>query len=233
MQIDSWPCALPDGRVSDELAIRTGPGETRLRLLVIPPLFAEHNLLRRQIVEVMRNFQAAEIDAILPDLPGQNESLQPLNAQTIAFWTDAMAEASRAFGAAKILAIRSGALLVPSDAGGWLYAPHSGAKLLRGMIRARVIASREAGQAENSEDLFERGRQEGLTLGGWPINAEMFRELEAATPPTRDGLLEIDQRDIGGPGLWLRAEPGESAEQAARLAQIILTDIPDDAKANA
>ena len=233
MIVDTWPCKSADGHVSEELAVHLKTEGSTFRVLVIPPLFAEHNLMRRQLVEVMRQLHSARVDCVLPDLPGQNESLEPLSKQTLGCWRDAVVEASRTFDATSILAVRSGALLVPENAEGWLYAAQPGAKLLKGMIRARVIASREAGVTESSDDLFKLGRQEGITLGGWQIGASMFGELEAATTPAQTKWVEIAQKDVGGPGLWLRAEPDENAAQAAKLAEIILSDIPEEAKASA
>ena len=129
-------------------------------------------------------------------------------------------------GVTHVLAVRSGALIVPPGLPGWSYAPQSGSKLLRAMVRARTIASREAGQAESSDDLFAMGRKSGLELAGWPIGPAMFRELEPAEPLAGDILTEGSQGEVGGAGLWLRAEPGDSPEQAAKLAAIITAGIP-------
>ena len=80
--IGNWPCTLPDGTVSEELIVRHGAG-SEPRLLVIPPLYGEHNLMRRMLVETMRRLADAQIDTVLPDLPGWNESLQSLEKQTL------------------------------------------------------------------------------------------------------------------------------------------------------
>lgn len=224
--IGIWPCTLPDGAVSEELVASQGTGD-RPKLLIIPPLFSEQNLMRRQLAELMRKLAEAGIDSVLPDLPGWNESLQPLEKQTLAFWRSAMAEAAQVHGARHVLAVRSGAILIPETLTGWSYAPHSGAKLLRAMIRARTIASREAGQAETSEEIYELGRRDGVMLAGWPISAAMFAELEVAEPAERDGLVEIKQGQVGGPALWLRAEAAEDAEQVKSLAGIIAAGIAD------
>ncbi len=132
-----------------------------------------------------------------------------------------MTAAAEALGATHVLAIRAGALIAPKGLPGWYYAAQSGPKLLRGMIRARTIAAREAGIAESSEALMLQGRDRGLRLGGWRIGAAMFRELETAEPALAPGQSDIAQTQVGGPGLWLRAEPDEDAGQAERLATII------------
>ena len=222
--IGSLSCTLPGGAVCEELVVQFG-AQTEQTLLIIPPLFSEHNLMRRQLVQLMRKLEEAGIGSVLPDLPGWNESIAPLEEQTLAFWRDAMGEAARKTQATHVLAVRSGALLIPPALTGWTYAPQSGAKLLRGMIRARTIASREAGQSETSDALYALGREQGLMLAGWPIGAEMFGELEVAELPARECLVEIKQGQIGGPALWLRAEAGEDAEQAASLAGIIANGI--------
>lgn len=227
--IGTWPCTLPGGRVSEELVLRFGESSGP-KILIIPPLFSEHNLMRRQLVQLMRKLADAGIGSVLPDLPGWNESLQPLETQTLAFWREAMAQAARANGATHVLAVRSGAVLTPPALQGWSYAPQSGAKLLRGMVRARTIASRETGQPETSEDIYQLGRTQGAMLAGWRIGVAMFSELELAEPPKHDALVEIKQGQVGGPALWLRAEAAEDTEQVASLAGIINSGLAESAQ---
>lgn len=192
-----------------------------LRVLVCPAWFDEANKLRRFTVEVMRRLDAAGIDTLLPDLPGCNESLAPLQGQTLAGWRTGIASAADELRATHVLAIRAGALIAPAGLPGWHYAAQSGPKLLRAMIRARTIAAREAGIAETSEGLMAQGRETGLTLGGWNVGAALFRALASAEPELAPGQSDIAQSSLGGPGLWLRAEPDEDAGQAERLAATI------------
>ena len=77
--------------------------------------------------------------------------------------------------------------------------------------------------------LMAAGREAGLVLGGWSIGAAMFRELETAEPSLAAGQSDLAQSTIGGPGLWLRAEPDEDAGQADRLAAFIAENIGDSA----
>jgi hypothetical protein len=128
-----------------------------------------------------------------------------------------------------VLAIRAGALVAPAGLPDWHYAAQSGPKLLRGMLRARTIAAREAGISETSEALMTLGREAGLILSGWPIGAAMIRALESAEPALAPGQCDIAQTQVGGPGLWLRAEPGEDAGQADRLAAIIAQSLMEPA----
>ncbi|MBA4051381.1 MAG: hypothetical protein C0472_05740 [Erythrobacter sp.] len=196
-----------------------------LRLLICPAWFDEANKLRRFTLEVMRRLDRAGVDCLLPDLPGCNESLAPLERQTLEGWRAAMTAAAQDLRATHVLAIRGGALIAPPALPGWHYAAQSGPKLLRGMIRARTIAAREAGVAETSEALMAEGRAQGLTLGGWGIGPAMFAALEMAEPALAHGQSDLAQSAIGGPGLWLRAEPGEDAAQADRLAGRIVQSL--------
>ena len=227
--IFTWNHPAPDGGPpSEELLVAFDRGRTA-RVLVCPAWFDEANKLRRFTLEVMRRLDAAGIDSLLPDLPGCNESLAPLEHQTLAGWRAGMAAAAEALGATHVLAIRAGALVAPATLPGWHYAAQTGPKLLRGMIRARTIAAREAGMAETSEGLMAQGRESGLVLGGWPIGAAMFRELDTAEPALAPGQTDIAQSMVGGPGLWLRAEPDEDAGQADRLAALIAESIGNSA----
>ncbi|MBU6269543.1 MAG: hypothetical protein KGN34_18505 [Sphingomonadales bacterium] len=215
----TWPCPTPDGSLAPELALIAGSGGPR-RVLVVPALFEEANKLRRFTVETMRRLEAAGIDAILPDLPGTNESLQPLEPQTPAHWRAAMAAAAAHFGATHVLALRGGALVAPAGLPGWLLAPVKGANVLRQMLRARIMAQREAGVEETQEALLATGKVNGLELAGYPLGAAFLAEFAALEAET-GGRMTVTPDLLDGPGLWLRAEPGESAAQADALASIV------------
>lgn len=219
--IFTWNTPAADGALAgEELLVAFDRGRA-VRVLVCPAWFDEANKLRRYTLEVMRRLDGAGIDSFLPDLPGCNESLSPLADQTLAGWRAAAEAAAGTLGATHVLGIRAGALIAPAALPGWHYAAQSGPKLLRGMIRARTIAAREAGIAETTEGLMTQGRSNGLTLGGWTIGAGLFAALEGAEPALGPGQGDITQSMLGGPGLWLRAEPDEDAGQADRLAALI------------
>ncbi len=200
------------------------------RVLVLPAWFDEANKLRRFTLEVMRRLDVAGIDSLLPDLPGCNESLVPLADQTLDSWRVAAAAAAEALGATHVLAIRAGALVAPQGLPGWHYAAQSGPKLLRAMIRARTIAAREAGKFETYEGLVALGRAEGLTLSGWHLGAAIVGALEAAEPALGPAQSDIPQTALGGPGLWLRAEPDDDAGQADRLAAVIAQNLAESVR---
>jgi hypothetical protein len=214
--ISAWPG--PDG---DEYALAFDRGRER-RLLILPALFDEGNKLRHFTVEVMRRLDAAGIDAFLPDLPGCNESLAPLEGQTLDSWGVAAEAAAAYFRATHLLTIRGGDLCAPDSLPALRYAPATGPALLRALLRARIIAANEAGTDEDREALLERGRREGLELAGYRLGAQMVRELETAEPTGGAALANIAQGDLGSAGLWLRAEPDHSPEQAEALAARVI-----------
>lgn len=214
--MSAWPA--PEG---EEYALAFDQGRKH-RVLVLPALFDEANKLRRFTVEAMRRLDGAGIDAFLPDLPGCNESLALLEAQTLHDWQQAAEAAAEHFGATHVLAIRGGALSAPDGLPAWRYAPVTGASILRAMLRARVLASKEAGVEENRDALLEWGRDSGLELAGYRLGAEMIRELETAEPSGGAALANIAQTDLGGAGLWLRAEPGDDPVQSTTLAALVV-----------
>jgi hypothetical protein len=217
--IAAW--SAPNG--GEEYAVAFDRGRAR-RVLVLPALFDEANKLRRLTVETMRRLDAAGIDAFLPDLPGCNESLAALEAQTLQGWREAAEAAAGTFGATHVLTIRGGALCAPPELPAWRYAPATGASILRAMLRARVIADKEAGIAATREGLLEQSRENGLELAGYRLGAEMIHQLETAEPSGGAALANIAQTDLGGAGLWLRAEPDHDPAQAEALAAIVAAD---------
>jgi hypothetical protein len=220
----SYPCPLPGGAEASELALAFDRGRTS-RVLIAPALFDEANRMRRLTVEVMRRLDKSGIDSFLPDLPGCNESTQDLALVEPEDWRMALEAAARHFDATHVLALRGGALVIPAKLPGWLYAPVKGASLVKTMLRARVIASREAGREESAETLLTQGLQMGIDLAGWSLSGEMLRQLQDALPAARDNLARIEQETIGGGALWLRAEPGEDPAQADALAAVIAVGI--------
>jgi hypothetical protein len=220
--IAHWPCPGPGGP-SEEYALALDRNRSR-RLLIVPPLFDEANRMRRMLADFMRLIDQAGVDSFLPDLPGCNESLQDFSAQSLHAWRNAMQIAARHFRATDVLAVRGGALVFPNALPGWALEPAKGATILRQLIRARVIASREEGSHEDSAALLELGRTEGLELAGWRLGASLVAGLENALPQV-EGHHMIAQSQLGGAGLWLRAEPAPAPAQSAALARIVLGEI--------
>ena len=224
MNLASWPCPLAIGGTAEELALSFDQDRVA-RLLIVPALLDEASKLRRLTVETMRRLDAAGVDCVLPDLPGTNESLQPLSGQTVAGWQAATAAAAAHFRATHVLAVRGGALVMPADLPGWRYAPVKGATILRQMLRGRIVAAREAGRNETQEALLAEGLKDGIELAGYRLGAELVREFQSLVPTVAGGVSDIDQAMVGGGGLWLRAEPGEDRAQADALAAIVAIGI--------
>ncbi|MDY7098898.1 MAG: hypothetical protein SXU28_12230 [Pseudomonadota bacterium] len=224
MLITTWTPPDADSRTGEEQLVGFDQGRPS-RILVLPAWFDEANKLRRFTIEVMRKLDEIGIDSALPDLPGCNESRADLRSQTIAGWREAAKAAAQHFRANYVLSIRAAALITPEGLPGWRYAEHTGPKLLNGMLRARVISAREQGLQEDRDSLLTAGKSEGLTLAGWSLGAEMIRELETAVPPASGIQYAITQTQLGGAGLWLRAEPDDDAEQSTALAALIAEDL--------
>lgn len=221
-----WSCPLPGGGAVQEWALTHRPdGDEKARLLIVPALFDEGNKMRRFTVEVMRRLSGSGIACFLPDLPGLNESGLQLEEQTPSDWQAAMEGAARHFGATHMLAIRGGALAAPRDVPGWHYAPLAGASQLRQMLRARILASREAGRSETQDSLLEHGRVKGLELAGYRLGPDFLSEFGGIVADARPDVQTITQDMLGGPGLWMRPEPGEDASQADALAAVIAVGV--------
>ena len=216
----SWPCALPGGGQNDEFALAFDRHRAR-RLLIVPALFDEANRMRRQTVEIMRRLDGAGIDSILPELPGLGESLADAAQQTLGDWQLALEGLARHFVASHVLAIRGGCLLAPTNLPGWRYAPTTGHSQLRHMLRARIVAAREAGRDESVDGLIAQARADGIDLGGHRFSAEGFGEIFAAVPRPAASQSDVAQDLVGGGALWIRAEPGEDTGQADAIAAII------------
>jgi hypothetical protein len=215
--------AWPSDAGGEELALAFDQGRSR-RVLVLPAWFDESNKLRHFTIEIMRRLDGSGIDSFLPDLPGCNESLAPLGEQTLETWRTAAAAAARHFCATHVLTVRAGAMLAPDTLPGWRYAPQAASSQLRSLLRARVLSSRETGIVEDREALLATGRQHGLALAGYNLGADMIAQLadaELGSGKQRD----ITQGDVGGPGLWLRAEPGHDPRQADALAAILAMEL--------
>jgi hypothetical protein len=217
--IAAWPTLG-----GEELAVAFDRARAN-RVLVLPALFDEGNKLRHFTVEVMRRLDASGIDSFLPDLPGCNESRAPLDRQTPDGWREAAAQAARHFAATRVLALRASAVLAPETLPGWRYAPTPPASQLRSLLRARVLSSREAGREEDRDTLLARGRADGLELAGYRLGGGMIAGLAEAELSPSSSQRDIPQADLGGPGLWLRAEPDYDPIQADALAAILAMEL--------
>lgn len=202
-------------------------GPPRASVLIVPPLFEEANRTRRTLVLAMRALAAEGHAALLPDLPGQNESLVPLENADLTQWQAALTDVAAGIDGPVIIAsIRGGALIdhCAKAAVWWRLAPVGGASLLRTLLRARVAADREAGRESSLEALQDTAKREALLLAGNRLSPAMLAELGAAeaqpVAPLRS--VALGAGGIAGTPLWLRAEPGEDAAMAAAVAADIV-----------
>ena len=219
-----YPCPLPGGAAASEYALTFDQARNH-RILIAPALFDEGHKLRRFTVEVMRRLDGAGIDSFLPDLPGLNESEQDLALIEPEDWRMALEAAARHFEATQALGIRGGGMVLPDKLRGWHYAPVKGASLLKTMLRARILASREAGREERLDPLMAQGLALGLDLAGYSLSGEMLRQLGELVPVQQHGIATIEHEVLGGGALWLRAEPAEDSAQADALAAIVAMGI--------
>ena len=224
MNPGSYPCPLPGGAAASEYALTFDQSRGH-RILIAPALFDEGHKLRRFTVEVMRRLDGAGIDCFLPDLPGLNESEQDLALIEPEDWRMALEAAARQFEATHVLGLRGGGLVLPDKLRGWHYAPVKGASLLKTMLRARILAAREAGREEHLAALMEQGLALGIELAGYSLSGEMLRQLGELTPGKQPGITAIEHELLGGGALWLRAEPAEDSAGADALAAIVAIGI--------
>ena len=207
-----------------EHRLRIDPaGTPRATILIVPPLFEEANRTRRTLVLAMRALAADGFAAVLPDLPGQNESLVPLVEVNLDRWQDALAEVVSGIDGPSIIASFRGGTLIDHKTKAkawWRLAPVGGVSLLRTLMRARVSADREAGVTSSLESLQDEAKTAPLLLAGNRLSPAMVAQLGAseaqAVEPLRSVGLGAD--GIAGTPLWLRAEPGEDAAMAKAIA---------------
>lgn len=213
---------------NDELCLTHGP-ENAPRLLFLPPLFDEANRVRHLIVECARALAELGVASVMPDLPGCNESLVPLENASLSLWQAALIACAEQLGpVSRTASIRGGTLIdgALGDLPRWRLAPVKGGQLLRTMLRTKIASDREAGIASSSEALMESARAQGIELAGNRLSPCMIRELDNTLPSDggavrlvrfADDPLEADGRIAGAP-LWLRAEPAHDPAMAAAMA---------------
>ncbi|MBL8651309.1 MAG: hypothetical protein JNL35_13025 [Sphingopyxis sp.] len=198
-------------------------GAPRATILIVPPLFEEANRTRHTLVLAMRALAARGFSAVMPDLPGQNESLVALEDVDLAGWQAALAEAAAIIdGPLLVASVRGGCLIDHSikAAGWWRLAPVGGSSLLRTLLRARASADREAGVTSALESLTETAKSEPLLLAGNRLSPAMIAQLGDAEAQPVEPLrsVALGAGGITGTPLWLRAEPGEDAAMAQAIA---------------
>jgi hypothetical protein len=201
-------------RGGEENYLRYGEGSP-VTLLVLPALFEEANRMRRFTVSLMRALADHGVGTILPDLPGTGESLLEIGAVSFSDWQEAITAMAEITGKPlRTASIRGGALLDGKANAGWRFAPESGARLLRDMVRATALS-----QNVSTSELDRLARSTPTRLAGNVIAPELYTQLADASPISghyrtarlQDDLAECDIT-LSGSKLWRAAEPGEDSE---------------------
>lgn len=180
---------------------RFGP-DTGPVVVATLPLFEEANRTRTFVVTVMRMLAERGIAGVLPDLPGQGESLVPTGAMRLADMRAALAAIPGDYS----FAVRSGAMLDTGERKGRWHLSPQGPELLREL--RRLSQPGVEGFAGNS------------------IHEEVLSEIERAEiAPARVARLTSDPApaDIkfDAAPLWRRAEPDNDPTLAALVADDI------------
>lgn len=207
----------------EEVCLAFGPDNATRRILIIPPLFDAMNRVRAMLVVAMRDLAERGIVAMLPDIPGCNESLAAISSQTIENWQGAMTAAAQQLSATHVASIRGGTLI---DSGialpHWRLASVKGASLLKTMLRTRIAADKEAGKTSSAETLMAAAQTAPIELSGYLLGADMLTGLDAALPDTSMGAHEVsvgeEPGQLLGKPIWLRAEPQEDPDMSAAFA---------------
>ena len=213
-----------------EALLRFGPDTGPVVILALP-LFEEANRTRTFAVGLLRRLAERGIAGLLPDVPGQGESVVPLAGLSVPRMAGALTALThhcldngrRAFA----VGIRSGALLdtlAPCN-GRWHLAPQDGDSLLRDLHRTWRAAGNDGDRAV----MMAGG--DAIEIAGNVLSPDLLASLTAATPFDRSGTpcrvvrLSSDpapaDRHIDAAPLWRRAEPGHDPALADLLADDI------------
>ncbi len=215
-----------------EAMLRFGP-DTGPVVIAAMPLFEEANRTRAFIVTILRALAGQGIASALPDLPGTGESLIETEYASANNWNIAFSSAVECLnpGSRPIhaIAIRGGALIDTTArvTSRWHFAPAAGDGLVRDMLRARLAAAKESGEAIGADTIALPGQP--IELAGNRLSRAMLAELETSVPsddpPLRIVRLDTDtqpaDRHVAGAPLWRRSEPGNDPDLARLLANDI------------
>ncbi|PVE59582.1 hypothetical protein DC429_04085 [Arthrobacter sp. TPD3018] len=210
-----------------EALLRFGP-DTGPAVILALPLFEEANRTRTFAVDLLRRLAEQGIAGLLPDVPGQGESLVPLEdctrfcmAEALEALTDRCLDEGRRTYA---VGIRSGTLLdyCALHSGRWHLAPQDGEALLRDLHRTW----RAAGNDGDPQAMMYGA--DTVEIAGNVLSSNLLTSFSAAAPfnqagtPRRVVRLSSDSapadRHVEAAPLWRRAEPGHDPALAATLA---------------
>lgn len=210
-----------------EAMLRFGPAAGPVVVLALP-LFEEANRTRTFAVGLLRKLADRGVGGVLPDLPGQNESIVATQHAMLAGWRAAFAAAAAATGRPVHSVTMRGGSLIDHDARvatRWQLAPAKGEALIRELFRTAQAAG------EPIEIDLDAWSDEGgpVTIAGNRVSRPLLRDLNAADC-VRDELVRVVRLDtdpavadrkVEGAPLWRRSEPGDDPALAALLADDI------------
>ena len=212
--------------------LRFGPATGPVAVVALP-LFEEANRTRVFAVTICRALAKRGVASVLPDVPGQGESLVPLAdtyllrmRDAVEALTDTIGQTARPYA----VGLRSGALLDTFSLffGRWHLAPLDGETVVRDLTR---IASASGVIGQGADIYALMGASAPLSIAGNLVSGAMIADLQSAIPydvsdvPRRVVRLDTDpkpaDRHVPGSPLWRRAEPDNDPALAALLAHDI------------
>jgi len=227
-----------------EAILRFGPDHGPVVVAALP-LLEEANRTRAFVVTMLRRLAQLGIACALPDVPGQGESLVPLETLSIVQMQEGFAAAVAHVASNRssyALSVRSGALLdaLSPLSGRWHLAPQDGPDLLRELARIKGVRSSSAEPTDlwwfDASDGPEDAPDPPVEIAGNLISTDLLTGLTAKTrlvhddgsgAPLRVVRLDGDPRPadqhFAGAPLWRRAEP----ENDRSLAALLSDDIAD------
>ena len=190
---------------------RRPQGAPRGTLMVLPAFGDEMNKCRPMVAATAQRLAAAGYAVLVPDLYGTGDSAGAFADASWQGWQQDL-EACAAWSASqgravdRLLAIRTGCLLVPTllasltpVAGALFWQPVAkGRTFLKQLLRMRAMASAvNAGKPERVEDLRQRILDgETLLVGGYALTAAVVAGLEAANLDELDGIGALQAIEI-------------------------------------
>lgn len=193
--------------------MRFGPADGPV-VVAAPALFEEGNRTRAFLVRILRLLGRRGIGSVLPDLPGQGESVVPTEQARLSDWHAAFRAAGR--HATVVLAIRGGALADGLALPCWRLSPLTGPEQARELDRIRLSAGRVADT-------------DPVEIAGNRLSRALLAEFAVArlrdAPALRTVRLQGDprpaDRHVPGRPLWRASEPDVDEALAATLADDI------------
>lgn len=210
--------------------MRFGPDSGTVVVMLLP-LFEEHNRTRTFAVTICRALADLGVASVLPDLPGQGESLLATEQATLGGWRAAVASiavAERNRRRIYLASFRAGAVLEGNEAaaGVWRLSPITGQTALADLQRAQAVNSKQDWDALGPKDAPVQLAGNAI---GWPLYAALRADEVLIEPQAPHRIVRpesdpaaADIKFAGAP-LWRRAEPGNDPA----LARALASDIAD------